>query len=230
MLIEWPIARVAALKSLTLMSPLADRHNTLHKITPTFRLKTLTITLGSSSPALFEQLLASSSQTLRSLYLSLLASSPSYAGLVSALPLVLPTLIHLSLQHRPSPALLATLKHCHSLQSLTLHSSVPLAECLDHLPGRSLRQLDLQFDYNLEQVVAILRARIVPGGPLGGVEVIRIPRATKSMFVLCGLSSFLSECVERNVRLEIDEGVNNLRLGGTLHARRGREVGVDQAS
>jgi len=202
------------------MSPLADRHNNLAKSKPIFCLRTLTITLGSQSPALFELLLSSSSQTLRSLFLSLLASSPSYAGLVSALPLVLPTLTHLSLQHRPSPALLATLAHCHSLRSLTLHSAVPLDECLDHLPAPSLRQLELQFNYNLEHIVDVLRTRTVPGGPLGAVEVVRIPRATRSMFVLCGLSSFLGECVERGVRLEIDEGVSDLSLSGTLHGRR----------
>lgn len=213
-------AVLAALKSLTLMSPLADRHNTLAKIAPAFRLKSLTITLGSTSPALFHQLLSSSALTLRSLYLSLLASSPSYSGLVSALPLVLPTLTHLSLQHRPSPALLATLAHCHSLESLTLHSSVPLADTLDFLPGQSLRRLDLQFNYNLEEVVSAMRARMVSGGPLEQVEVVRIPKATRSMFVLCGLSSFLAECVEKGVELQIDDGVSDLRLGGTLHARR----------
>jgi len=140
---------------------------------------------------------------------------------VRAFPSVAPSLVRLSLQHRPSPALVAHFALLARLEHLECHFAVDLAQVLDALPSTArLRTLELELDYNLADVAALVVARLVPSssssscstssapGPLAHLERLRIPRAPRAAeFREFGGAALLDVCRERGVEVEVGETV-----------------------
>lgn len=142
-----------------------------------------------------------------------------------AFPSIAPSLVRLSLQHRPSPALVAHFALLARLEHLECHFAVDLAQVLDALPPSArLRTLELELDYNLADVAALVVARLVPSpsssslsssspssssaGPLAHLERLRIPRAPRAAeFREFGGAVLLDVCRERGVEVEVGETV-----------------------
>ncbi|GAA5901080.1 hypothetical protein JCM8208_007610 [Rhodotorula glutinis] len=209
---------LAGLRTLDLATSFPDKPATIAALRLPFHLRSLTLFNRSYGPHLLPHLLSASRDTLTSLTLLTGASSPSYPSLVRAFPSIAPTLVRLSLQHRPSPALVSHFHHLANLKHLECHFAVDLALVLDALPARArLRTLELELDYNLADVAALLVARLAPPsssstgappGPLAHLSRLRIPRAPRpTEFREFGGARLLDVCDERGVELVVGETV-----------------------
>ncbi|BGP20103.1 hypothetical protein JCM10213_002646 [Rhodosporidiobolus nylandii] len=202
---------LAGLKHLELMSTFPDKPATLIALSFPFHLRSLSLFNRSYPTAFLQRLFAVSAHSLRSLTLLTSASSPAYTALVDVFPLVAPNLQHLSLQHRPSPALVAQLELCTALQHLECHFAVDLPSVLDALPSHTatLRHLSLELDYNLLEVASVLVARLTDKeGALRALERLSIPRAPdRTDWQEFGGEPLLEVCRERGIRVEIGKAV-----------------------
>ncbi|GAA5845201.1 hypothetical protein JCM9279_004798 [Rhodotorula babjevae] len=206
---------LAGLRTLHLATSFPDKPATIAALDLPFHLRSLKLYNRLYAPTLLPTLLSASRHTLTSLTLLTGSSSPSYPSLVRAFPTVAPSLVRLSLQHRPSPALVHHFALLDRLEHLECHFAVDLAAVLDALPRSArLRTLELELDYNLADVAALLVARLVAPspssapGPLAHLKRLRIPRAPRrAEFREFGGARLLDVCAERGVALEVGETV-----------------------
>ncbi|KPV73374.1 uncharacterized protein RHOBADRAFT_55126 [Rhodotorula graminis WP1] len=218
---------LAGLRTLHLATSFPDKPATIAALHFPFHLRSLTLFNRSYGATLLPTLLTASRHTLTSLTLLTGATSPSYPSLARAFPSIAPSLVRLSLQHRPSPALVDHFALLGNLEHLECHFAVDLASVLDALPAHArLRTLELELDYNLADVAALLVARLVapspspspsslspsqgapPAGPLAHLARLRIPRAPRpAEFREFGGALLLDVCRERGIEVEVSETV-----------------------
>ncbi|BGP43484.1 hypothetical protein JCM10449v2_007519 [Rhodotorula kratochvilovae] len=200
---------LAGLKTLLLMTSFPDKPATIAALRIPFHLRTLHLFNRSYANGLLPTLFAASSHSLSSLTLLTGSGSPSYAALVSAFPLVAPNLVHLSLQHRPSPLLTSSFALLTRLTHLECHFAVDLASVLDALPPTgTLETLALELDYNLADISTLLLRRLAAAPALSSLRALRIPRAPhRDEFAEFGGGELLRVCAERGVKVEIGETV-----------------------
>ncbi|GAA5901901.1 hypothetical protein JCM6882_008704 [Rhodosporidiobolus microsporus] len=202
---------LAGLKHLVLMTTFPDKPATISTLAFPFHLHSLSLFNRSYSAAFLHRLFTASAHSLRSLTILTSASSPAYCGLADAFPIVAPNLRHLSLQHRPSPALTEHFHLLASLVHLDCHFAVDLPAVLDSLPASSskLSVLSIELDYNLHDVSIILSARLHDEkSALSGLKRLRIPRAPSlGDFKEFGGQPLLEACEENEVTVEIGEVV-----------------------
>ncbi|GAA5821028.1 hypothetical protein JCM11251_001928 [Rhodosporidiobolus azoricus] len=203
---------LAGLRHLVLMTTFPDKFATVSALSFPFHLRSLSLFNRSYSPSFLHRLCSASAHSLRSLTILTSASSPAYCGLVEAFPLVAPNLRHLSLQHRPSPALVGHFHLLTSLTHLSCHFAVDLSSVLDAIPSPAaptLRTLSIELDYNLLEVTAVLVSRMTDEhSSLSGLERLVIPRAPSLRdFKDFGGQPLLEVCEEKGVKVEIGEVV-----------------------
>ncbi|GAA5821655.1 hypothetical protein JCM3770_003607 [Rhodotorula araucariae] len=196
------------LKTLLLMTSFPDKPATITALRLPFHLRTLHLFNRPYAHSILSTLFAASTHSLTSLTLLTGSGSPSYATLVTAFPLVAPNLVHLSLQHRPSPAFISSFAHLSCLAHLECHFAVDLAAVLDALPATgTLRTLAIELDYTLADVAALLVPRLA-APVLASLQVLRIPRAPRrDEFAEFGGAALLAACADKGVVIEIGETV-----------------------
>jgi hypothetical protein len=196
------------LKTLLLMTSFPDKTAVYSTLTLPFHLRSLSLYNRSYPPALLHRIFASSSHTLTSLTLLTTASSPTYSAVVDSLPVVAANLRHLSLQHRPSPLMVAQLPLLTSLRRLDCHFTGDFSPVLDAVAS-PLTHLTLELDYNLGEVSTALSSRLLdPKSVLSGLKVLSIPRAPAlSSWSEYGGRELIEACEERGVALSIGEVV-----------------------
>ncbi|GAA5958616.1 hypothetical protein JCM3765_006698 [Sporobolomyces pararoseus] len=198
---------LSTLRTLYLMSSFPDKSTTVNSLSFPFHLRTLHLFNRAYSSHLLPTLFSQSSSTLTSLTLITSHSSPSYPSLIEALPSVASNLLHLSLQHRPSPALISTFPLCTRLSHLECSFAVDLGATIDTLPNARLKTLSIELDYNLVDVAQVLLLRL-ESPTLEGLETLKIPRApAKSEFREFGGQGLLDRCEEKGIKVELGEVV-----------------------
>ncbi|GAA5865607.1 hypothetical protein JCM1840_001459 [Sporobolomyces johnsonii] len=199
---------LSSLRTLYLMTSFPDKSTTITNLQLPFHLRTLHLFNRSYSSTLLPVLFSHSSTTLTSLTLFTSNASPSYSSLTSAFPSVAPNLVHLSLQHRPSPDLIASFGHCVRLRTLECSFAVDLAAVLDALPHtHGLVELSIELDYNLLEVAQVLVSRL-EAPPLARLQKLTIPRApAKDEFREFGGQMLLDRCDERGIAVELGQVV-----------------------
>ncbi|GAA6013779.1 hypothetical protein JCM11491_005096 [Sporobolomyces phaffii] len=200
---------LSTLETLYLMSSFPDKSATVTTLAFPFHLRTLHLFNRNYSSDLLPTLFGQCASTLTSLTLITSPSSPSYASLVRAFPAVAPSLVHLSLQHRPAPALVAEFATCTRLERLECSFAVDLAAVLDALPTPSrLAHLSVELDYNLVDVAHTLVARLDRDDALGRLDRLTFPRApARTEFRQFGGDDLLARCRDRGITLELGEVV-----------------------
>ncbi|GAA5981575.1 hypothetical protein JCM11641_004102 [Rhodosporidiobolus odoratus] len=201
---------LAGLRILILMTSFPDKPATLSALTFPFHLRSLSLYNRSYPPSFLSRLFTTSAHSLRSLTLLTGSSSPTYYALVACFPRVAPNLRHLSLQHRPSPALVEQFAVLTSLSHLECHFAVDLPAVLDALPSPStgasaLRHLTIELDYNLAEMSTTLVERLQDSASvLSGLKKLSIPRAPAPQdFREFGGQRLLELCEEKGVDVEI---------------------------
>ena len=171
-------------------------------ITLPFQLKRLDLRNKPVSHTLLQALLTPSLQTLT---ISLLPSSPTYASLIALFPLVGPTLYHLHLLHRASPALLQTLDHCVALQTFVAHPSVDLEGAVPRLArvAFELRTVEVHVAYNTTLVVGLLELLVGRDG--GQMRSVCIRGASVEGLEKAGVGDFVQRCAKAGVQLRLDK-------------------------
>ncbi|GAA5926276.1 hypothetical protein JCM1841_005522 [Sporobolomyces salmonicolor] len=198
---------LSSLRTLYLMTSFPDKSTTIANLQLPFHLRTLHLFNRSYSSALLPTLFSHSSTTLTSLTLSTSNASPSYSSLTRALPSVAPNLVHLSLQHRPSPDLIAAFALCVRLRTLECSFAVDLAAVLDALPHTDLDALSIELDYNLLEVAQALVRRL-DAPPLARLKTLRIPRApAKGEFRQFGGQVLLDRCGDKGIDVQLGQVV-----------------------
>lgn len=196
-----------ALRTLYLMSSFPDKSSTVTSLSFPFHLRTLHLYNRNYSSNLLPTLFNQCSRTLTSLTLITSHSSPSYNSLVDGFPSVASNLLHLSLQHRPSPELFAHFALCTRLEYLECSFAVNLASVLDSLMNARLKTLSIELDYNLVDVAQILLLRL-DASTLDRLETLKIPRApAKEEFGEFGGKELLERCEEKGIEVKLGEVV-----------------------
>lgn len=190
------------------MSSFPDKSTTVNALSFPFHLRTLHLFNRNYSSHLLPTLFSQCSTTLTSLTLITSHSSPSYPSLVSAFPSIASNLLHLSLQHRPSPDLISSFSLCTTLSSLECSFAVDLATILDSLPHAPISTLSIELDYNLVDIAQILLLRLDTTDTLRGLKKLKIPRApAKEEFREFGGEGLLEKCREKGIEVELGQVV-----------------------
>ncbi|GAA5901597.1 uncharacterized protein JCM6883_000272 [Sporobolomyces salmoneus] len=198
---------LSTLRTLYLMSSFPDKSTTVDALTFPFHLRTLHLFNRAYSSNLLPTLFSQCSTTLTSLTLITSHSSPSYPSLVKAFPSVAPNLRHLSLQHRPSPALIDSLPLCTRLTNLECSFAVDLGSTLDSLSNARLKTLSIELDYNLVDIAQVLLLRL-DSSTLDRLELLKIPRApAKEEFGEFGGQGLLERCQEKGIEVKLGQVV-----------------------
>jgi len=189
----------ADLKHLTLATSFPDSPSTLVGLKIPFQLDSLRLPVAATPPHLISRLFLSSASTITDLDLSLLPSLPGYHGLVSSFPVIAGTLKRLRLAHQPSPTLTDHLKLCTSLQTLQICSGCSFPPILLSLHPGILQNLSLEFEWDVNDSLALLR-EVLERKEMKGVKRVEI-RCLEVGSTLGARKGFEEWCRGRRVEL-----------------------------
>ena len=194
------IRHCSGLTSLHLLTDFPDKPSIYSSLSLPFKLRSLYLYNSSYRPELIAMLFHASSETLATLSLSVLQSSPSYASLVNSFHLIASSLRTLHINHRPSPEFIRVLRLCATLKHLSCNSTVDIGGVLDSV-SCPIDSLAIELDYSLEETLRTLEGRM--GAPsMAGLKKLRVKVLIEG--VGTRLEELGRECSRREIALEIE--------------------------